>query len=203
MTYRLPAFCDRCGISYFSGIAITGNTRVTAFNNRVQCPNGHMGYIPDGIYDIIDGVARLSDFDRRQLTDIILAARRGRIAPEEAFKSAVDHLPKQEPLLKKNGTKKALNIVYAALRALGPLGAIAGIGSFSLDWTRPDAPSVTHNTTIINEVSHIAINESSFCEKMTRPIKGERERKRRLQQRQRAGQKRMKASKPLGSESPE
>ena len=107
----IPAFCDKCGAIFRSGIFIGGGGVATLVGNKAgPCPScGSMGTIPDGVFSAAGNVLRLLSGPSKtvnqlkQLASVISEAQRTQEEPnivadkikEEApeLASVIDALP--------------------------------------------------------------------------------------------------------------
>ena len=100
---KIPAFCPHCGAIFGSGIEVGSQVRsLTLSGNKAGCPVcGEWGDIPDGVFDVTDGVLEVLSApavtrERLEgLRDILQSAHHGSIAAPEA----VEQLERAAPEL--------------------------------------------------------------------------------------------------------
>ena len=62
----VPAYCPTCHSLFPSGIALGQGAANVRMTNNVSgpCPNGHMGLVMDGTFDVIDGALHIKESGR-------------------------------------------------------------------------------------------------------------------------------------------
>jgi hypothetical protein len=59
---NIPAYCPTCGAIFPTGFLLSDGINFGIKNCQVgPCPNGHMGHIMDGTFDIVKGVVNLKN----------------------------------------------------------------------------------------------------------------------------------------------
>ena len=68
----IPAFCDRCGTAFPSGIFIGNVTNLTLMGNRAgPCPKcGAMGHVPDGVFNVLGAAIEIISAPSRTFEEL-------------------------------------------------------------------------------------------------------------------------------------
>lgn len=167
MIISIPAICPQCGAVFPSGFAIGGNASVAVEGCQSgPCPNGHMGIVPNGTYNLVNGILQISrgEFgnakDLQRIFAIATAARESKKPASAALDEIAALLPSDAAAaIKQLGSKNplaAILIVFTVVCAIiGTAGnAMTSVGSaikalFPSD-PPPQTTIINQNTTIIN-----------------------------------------------------
>lgn len=158
----IPAFCNKCGAIFRSGIFIGGGTATLVGNSAGPCPVcGSMGTIPDGVYTVAGNVLRLLSGPQKtieqlkKLAAVIAEARRIENEPNQIaekitqeapeLSSVVDALPKTRSEL--------YNFILVILTAISVLIATAAVN-------KNEGPSEAEVERMVEETVEKAIQES-------------------------------------------
>lgn len=105
----IPVICESCGRLFLAPRLIggTGSARITFVNSRVRpCPYcGGIGRIPDGVYELAEGVIRylgdagLSPVQLRTLQTVLTQASDADAAPDDVAAKVRDSVPNAVGLL--------------------------------------------------------------------------------------------------------
>lgn len=105
----IPVVCKNCGRLFLAPRLIggTGNARITFTNSRVSpCPYcGGIGRIPDGVYELAQGVIRylgdagLTSADLRALQTVLTQATQDDTAPDDVAAKVRESVPNAVGLL--------------------------------------------------------------------------------------------------------
>jgi SEC-C motif len=105
----IPVVCDSCGRLFLATRLIggPGSARITFINTRVRgCPYcGGTGHIPDGVYELAQGVVRylgdagLSSVELRTLQTVLTQATQDNTAPDDVAAKVRDRVPNAVGLL--------------------------------------------------------------------------------------------------------
>jgi hypothetical protein len=102
---EFPAFCPECGAIFPSGFSFGGQVRgVTMSGNKSKCPAcGAWADIPDGVFDITDGVIEILSgpaITRQRLEalrDVLLQVKQGGTSSEQAIEQLEAQVPELAP----------------------------------------------------------------------------------------------------------
>jgi hypothetical protein len=121
VAYQIPIFCEQCNTIYPSGIALGGHARINIRNSAYGCPRGHFCPIPDGAFQVRDGVVEISTASgssepvleriRRLASDAI----KGKTDAEEALQAIEAIAPSLSPILKLFGHNNSLLVLALLL----------------------------------------------------------------------------------------
>ncbi|TDX63986.1 hypothetical protein EDE12_106131 [Methylosinus sp. sav-2] len=203
---HIPAYCQTCHSIFPSGVCVGAGTKITMKDNRAgPCPNGHMGMIMDGTFDIADGAMRILSSGR--VTQEVLARLRklaentksGIITPEKALIEAVDILPSEAAaIVKKLGANNPLAALLILIFILTSLSTVGNNVTSAFKAARPSEPAppaiVNNNITVQN---HIASGDRSG-DAVDKPVS--RQQLRRLEQMRKKHENRTKPSKTKSRE---
>jgi hypothetical protein len=132
----LPAVCSSCGAMFASGYYLSG-TSTHVEGNLVQCPIcGGIGRVPDGLYNLRDGLIELLSGPSQTIADLkrfaalLEEARAKRIPPEEVAAKVARELPQYEGFVRRFLLPRSpgdffafLLLVIAAIDLFKPHGA--------------------------------------------------------------------------------
>lgn len=157
-----------------------------------MCPNGHMGYVMDGTFIVIDGMLQVlrsganTGWLLSEMQKLAVSAVRGERDPEAALEDLTQIAPRElSAAIQQFRTQHPL---FTALLILQAIVAIVGAAATAYRAFLPPEPAppaviINNNTTIINE----AAPQSSGSEAIPKALK--REQMRRLKQMERKKEK--------------
>lgn len=187
----VPGICPTCGAVFPSGIVVPDGAILNWLGNVVgPCPNGHMGVIPDGTYQILRGLRWISASDLAKVRLIAESARAQREDPAIALDEIASLLPDQSAAALKNlstGQSAAAAALLLVLYLITMLLDATGKGIDIVNALVPDRPVTT---TIINNhtVNNYAAPRDDSDDAVVKPMK--RPQLRRLRQMERQREKR-------------
>jgi hypothetical protein len=134
---NIPAYCTTCGAIFPSGISFSdGSKNIVIKNCHVgPCPNGHMGRIMDGTFDIIEGILNLKNagpVSQEVLAKIKALAQNaesGNTDPKVALDEIAEFLPRDSAAaIKKLGAQNPLVAILILLAIVNGLaGSVGGL----------------------------------------------------------------------------
>jgi hypothetical protein len=113
MIFQIPIFCAQCNTVYSSGIALGAGATIGIENSVSQCPRGHMSPIPDGTFQVRDGVLQIttasgSESVLQHIRRLASDAISGKTEADEAIKAIEALAPSLSPILKLIGKNNSL-----------------------------------------------------------------------------------------------
>ena len=104
---RAPAFCDKCGAIFPSGLNFENSTNITLNNvGSGPCPAcGGMGHVPDGVYNFIGNTIELLSGPTRtivelqRLATILEKAKEKQSAYEDVTKEIEEQVPELSSII--------------------------------------------------------------------------------------------------------
>src|SRR5207245_2893520 len=97
---QIPAFCPRCGAIFGSGYYFDDVRELSLAGNEAQCTVcGHMGEVPDGVFNVTDGVLEVLSAPAitrerlQRLQSILESVNRGSMGALEAVEQLEQEAP--------------------------------------------------------------------------------------------------------------
>lgn len=182
----IPAVCPTCGEVFRSGFGMGNGTAKFTNNKTGPCPNGHMGIVVDGTYEVLNGVLQLDDQLKLKIRQIAQSARDGIKSKQDAIQEISSLLPPDvAAIIQKYGKTNSLFVFLLILYFISQISTIAESVSKTYQNLSPPAQQPPPIVNILNHVTVInsdKIEEKAQHDISPRPIK--REQLRRLRQMQ-------------------
>jgi uncharacterized protein YecA (UPF0149 family) len=158
----IPAFCDKCGAIFRSGIFIGGGTATLVGNKAGPCPMcASMGTIPDGVYSAAGNVLRLLSGPHKtveqliKLAAIIAEARRVQEEPNQIAEKIKQEAPELSSLV--DALPKTRSELYNFILVI--CAAVTVLLTAAV-FNKEDAPSEAEIERMVEDTVRKAIQES-------------------------------------------